>query len=258
MQLKSSFCALLCLTLSACSEAQKTDTDWIPIFDGKSLDGWTAKFAGHPLGENYKDTFRVVDGLLTVDYSNWDGFDDDFGHLFYKTPYSHYVIRATYRFIGEQVTNKKKYSWAFRNNGLMLHSQPPETMSIEQKFPTSIEVQLLGGDGQNPRSTANLCTPGSDIHIKDKRVTTHCLESDSKTFHGDQWVTVEVEVHGGEKLIHKVNGEVVMSYQKPVLEKAVEDKYKKIYQGTSMASGYISIQAETHPTQFKSIEVKPL
>lgn len=260
MQSKIQFGAICCLFLSACSQSpdKTSDEQWISLFDGKSLDGWTAKFKGYPLAHNYKNTFTVRDGYLTVDYANWTQFNGEFGHLFYKTPYSHYIIRATYRFVGQQITDSKALKWAYRNNGLMLHSQPPESMQVEQEFPTSIEVQLLGGNGIDKRPTANLCTPGSDVYMAQKRVTTHCIKSASKTFPGDQWVTVEVEVHGGEQLIHRINGEEVMRYEKPVLEKKAVAEYADIYGGTSMQSGYIAIQAETHPTQFKSIELKPL
>ena len=45
--------------------------DWIQLFNGRDLDGWTPKFAKHDLGENFNDTFRVEDGLLKVRYDKW-------------------------------------------------------------------------------------------------------------------------------------------------------------------------------------------
>lgn len=250
------YATLLTASLSVTAN-EKAEEKWLSLFDGKSLQGWTAKFAGHKAGVNYKNTFRVEDGLLSVNYDQYEKFAGEFGHLFYQTPYSHYMLKATYRFLEPQLKLDKSMKWAFRNNGFMIHSQPPETMALDQKFPTSIEVQLLGGNGTDERSTGNICTPDSDVEIAGKLVTAHCINSTSKTFHGDQWVTIEIEVRGDEVIKHKMNGELVFEYNKPQLSVESENLLK-IYQGKAMKSGYIAIQAETHPTQFKSIELKIL
>jgi len=222
--------------------AGKGGENWVSLFNGKDLEGWTPKFVGHKAGENYRDTFRVEDGLLTVSYDKWDEFKQVFGHLFYKTEYSYYRIRAVYRFVGKQV--KGGPGWALRNNGLMLHGQTVESMKLGQDFPASIEVQLLGGAEQGRRTTANLCTPGTHVVFGDRVEKRHCIGSRSKTFRGDQWVTCEVEVRGSEGLRHFINGELVMEYKLPQLD-----------DGTLIEKGTISIQAESHPTQFKSIEI---
>ena len=247
---------LICMNLSV-SANDHTENQWISLFDGKTIDDWVPKFVGHKAGVNYKNTFRVEDGLLSVNYDQYEKFAGEFGHLFYQTPYSHYVLKATYRFLEPQLELEKSMSWALRNNGFMIHSQPVETMDLMQSFPTSIEVQLLGGTGVGERSTGNICTPDSDVVIAGKLVTAHCIYSSSKTFHGDQWVTIEIEVRGDEVIKHTVNGELVFEYTQPQLSDDSE-KLTKLYQGKAMKSGYIAIQAETHPTQFKSIELKVL
>lgn len=232
--------------------------EWKALFNGKSLQGWTPKFSGYALGENYKNTFKVVDGLLTVDYSNYEKFDGEFGHLFYKVPYSHYILRTTYRFLDRQIPLAKGMGWAYRNNGLMIHSQSPESMEVDQKFPTSIEVQLLSGFDGLPRTNANICTPDSHVEIAGKLVTQHCIKSISKTYAGSEWVTVEVEVRGNEVIRHYVNGELVIEYNNPQLDDVGFAKLGEQYGGKAMKAGYIALQAETHPTQFKSIEIKVL
>ena len=181
---------LLAQTATSTAAIPKADAkDWIQLFNGKDLTGWTPKFAKHDLGENYNDTFRVEEGLLKVRYDKWETFNEEFGHMFYKDPFSYYVIAAEYRFVGDQV--KGGPAWAIRNNGLMLHSPDPKTMMKDQDFPISIEVQLLGGFGK-PRTTANLCTPGTNVVMDGKLETRHCINSKSKTYEGDQWVRVEV------------------------------------------------------------------
>lgn len=230
--------------------------DWIQLFNGKSLDGWTPKFSKHDLGENFNDTFRVENGLLEVRYDKWTKFDGEFGHLFYKDAFSYYRIAAEYRFVGQQVAGGP--GWAMRNNGLMLHSPDPRTMLKDQDFPISIEVQLLGGlsDGK-PRTTANLCTPGSNVVMDGKLFTPHCTNSTSKTYDGDQWVRVEVEVRGDELVRHIVEGTTVLEYTKPQMgggqASPVDPKVK--VDGTPMDHGFISIQAETAPIDFRKIEL---
>jgi len=167
---------------------------WLPLFNGRDLSGWKVKIKGYPLGENHLDTFRVENGVLRVAYDKYRQFDGKFGHLFFMRPFSHYRLRVEYRFVGEQTPGGP--GWAWRNSGIMLHCQAPETMRVDQEFPVSIEVQLLGGDGRNERPTANLCTPGTHVVLNGRLHTQHCTNSRSKTFHGDQCVTVEVEVRG--------------------------------------------------------------
>jgi hypothetical protein len=230
--------------------------EWIQLFDGRTLDGWTPKFSKHDLGENFNDTFRVENGNLAVRYDKWTRFDGEFGHLFYKDPFSYYRIAAEYRFVGEQVAGGP--GWARRNNGLMLHSPHPKTMLKDQDFPISIEVQLLGGLGDGkPRTTVNLCTPGSNVVMNGKLHTAHCTTSTSKTYDGDQWVRVEVEVRGDEVVRHIAEGVTVLEYTKPQIggrSVAPVDPAVKV-DGTPMTSGYISIQAETAPADFRKIEV---
>ena len=231
-------------------------SDWIQLFNGRDLTDWTIKFAKHELGENFRNTFRVEDGLLKVRYENWPSFDGEFGHIFYKDPFSYYVIAAEYRFVGEQVTGAP--AWAMRNNGLMLHSPDPKTMMKDQDFPISIEVQLLGGLGDGkPRSTANLCTPGTNVVMNGKLHTAHCTNSKSKTYDGDQWVRVEVQAQGDELIKHMVEGETVLEYTKPQIgggAASPTDPTVKV-DGTPLTGGYISLQAETAPIDFRKVEI---
>ncbi|MFC7337269.1 DUF1080 domain-containing protein [Haloferula chungangensis] len=220
-------------------------SEWIQLFNGKDLEGWTPKFTKHDLGVNFRDTFKVEDGLLKIDYSKWDKFDGEFGHLFYKTPYSNYRLRATYRFVGDQVEGGP--AWAIRNNGFMIHCQDPKTIARDQEFPNSIEVQLLGGLGKGDRGTLNICTPGTQLFWDGELTKKHVIETGGPTFDGDQWVSVEIEVHGDRSIKHIAGDTIVCEYARPQLD-----------DGTPLSGGYISIQAETAPCEFKSIELLPL
>ena len=223
---------------------QQSDSqgEWIQLFNGKDLNDWTPKFTHHELGENYNDTFCVEDGILKVSYDDWKQFDEVFGHLFYKDSFSRYRLRVEYRFAGKQVEGGP--GWAIRNNGLMIHGQTPQTMTLDQKFPNSIEVQLLGGNGKRPRSNLNVCTPGTQIVLNGNLNKKHCIKSNGPTFAGDDWVTVEIEVRGSDSIKHIVDAKVIMEYTSPQLD-----------DGTLLTEGTISIQAESYPTEFRKIEL---
>ncbi len=232
---------------------------WIPLFDGKSLEGWTPKIKGYPAGENYADTFRVEDGVLKVSYDKYEKFDSKFGHLFYKTKYGKYRLRVEYRFVGQQCAGGP--GWANRNSGVMVHGQTPESMRQDQDFPVSIEVQFLGGDGKKPRTTANVCSPGTHIVMHGKLVTQHCNNSKSKTYTDGEWVTVEVEAHGDGAIKHYVNGELVLEYEKPQYDPGDGDAKKLIEANGGeklIKEGTISLQSESHPIEFRKVEIMPL
>ena len=249
--------AALLLPTIACGQ-NNTTGDWIQLFNGVNLDNWQVKFTGQELGANYRETFRVENSLLTVSYENWNNFNGEFGHLFYNQVFSHYLLRVEYRFTGEQVNNGP--GWAYRNNGLMLHSQDPAGMSLDQEFPVSIEVQLLGGNGTDLRTTANVCTPGTNMVMNGELITRHCTDSNSGTFHGNQWVTVEMEIHGSNTLIHRINGQEVFSLQDIQLDATDLDAQALLEKGApvTLKEGYVALQAESHPTQFRKIELLPL
>ncbi|MFW5944557.1 MAG: 3-keto-disaccharide hydrolase [Bacteroidota bacterium] len=237
-------------------KAQKSgEGERIQLFNGKDLSGWTAKFAGYPGGENYRNTFRVEDGILKASYDEWDRFNGEFGHLITDESYSHYKLHVEYRTVGEQCPDGPE--WARKNNGIMLHSQSAESMDQDQDFPVSIEVQLLSGLGEGPRPTANVCTPGTHVVMDGELVTQHCNQSSSDTY-GDEWVTVEVVVKGDEIIHHIVEGDTVMTYTDPQIDGGdVPEGYTE-EDGAPLKSGHIAIQAESHPTEFREISLLKL
>ena len=249
------------LMLNGDSLAQENaeSQEWIPLFNGIDLESWNAKIRRYRPGENFGDTFRVEDGLLTVSYDQYERFEGRFGHLFYAQPFSHYRLRLEYRFVGEQIAGGP--DWAIRNSGAMLHSQAPETMPNDQDFPVSIEVQLLGGSGDgNPRSTANLCTPGTNVVYRGEFTTAHCINSNSPTFDGEQWVEAEILVLGGARVAHSINGEIVIEYKSMTTGGGAVSGHRPEMQpeGAALSEGYIALQSESHPVQFRRVELLDL
>ena len=250
---KYSFSLLIFLT--ACQQPGKkaAEEEWIQLFNGKDLSGWTMKLSGYELNNNFNNTFRVEDGRLKVCYDEYTKFNGEYGHLFYNDKYSHYILRVEYRFVGEQVHGGQR--WAFKNSGVMFHAQPAESMGTDQDFPVSLEAQFLGGSGEGERPTANLCTPGTNVYFCDTLVIQHCINSTSKTYHGEEWVTIELHVFGDSIIHHIIEGDTVLTYTKPHIGGSHLPEGYPVPVGTPLKEGYIALQAESHPIHFRKIEL---
>ena len=258
------------LTQSLSAQSHQSVEEWEHLFDGKSLQGWDIKIAGYDPGVNHLNTFVVEDGMIRIKYDEYDEFNDLFGHMYYKTPYSHYKLKFEYRFTGEQLAGGA--TWNVRNSGIMLHSQSAESNELGQGFPVSIEMQLLGGLGEGERQTGNVCTPGTAVSMGDTINYTHCINSSSKTYHGDQWVEGEAIVRGGEEMIFLINGDTVLRFDAPQVGGGfISDQYNGLdwdqfgiikdksnwisRNGEILQDGYIALQAESHPIDFKNIRL---
>ena len=252
---------LLLLLASSTLLAQENPAkeEWVDLFNGKNLDGWVVKIAGHELGDNYGETFRVgKDGVIQVSYDQYKEFGARFSHLFYKRKLSHYRLAMEYRFVGDQI--KDGPSYARLNSGVMIHSQAPETILKDQDWPISVEAQFLSNDGNLARPTMNVCTPGTEIFMKGAMVKAHCTNSSSSVFRGPEWVKVEVEVLGSDKVRHRVEGEVVLEYETPQIGGGVANRFDPAVKvdGKVLSDGYIGLQSESHPVEFRNVRLLEL
>jgi hypothetical protein len=254
---------LLIIAALICSAAFSISADepkWISLFNGKDLSGWTIKIAKHPLGENYANTFRVEEGILKVSYDGYDKFNEQYGHLFTNLAYSHYILRLEYRFTGTMMADAPHY--VNLNSGIMLHAQPPQSMRFDQGFPSSLEMQFLADEGKGPRSTGNLCTPGTHVEMGGQLITKHIVKSSAPTFPAEEWVHAEVEVHGNDEIIHRINGVEVLRYQRPQLDPACKiapaSDLTDAGGDVMLSYGHIALQAEGQPVWFRKIELMSL
>ena len=238
----------------------RSPSEWISLFNGKDLSGWTVKITGHPLGKNFADTFRVEEGILKVSYDDYKQFDKQYGHLYTNIPYAKYRLRMEYRFTGKMMPDAPKY--VNLNSGLMIHSQSPQSLELDQHFPVSLEFQFLADEGNGKRATGNVCTPGTNLEIDGKLITQHIVKSSAPTFPAHEWVAIEIEVQGNEYVIHRVNGQEVLRYERPQIDPAgrVESADKLLQAGalTQLSFGFIALQAEGQPVWFRNIELQPL
>ena len=232
--------------------------EWHSLFNGRDLSGWTVKINKHPLGENFADTFRVEDGVIKVSYDRYGKFDEQFGHLYSNQAYGSYVLQLEYKITGKAVADSPP--WAKLNSGVMVHSQSPMTMGLNQPWPASMEVQFLAVGTTAGRQTGNVCTPGTNLEMKGKLLTDHILDSTSKLFPVDEWVQVEVEVRGNEEVIHRINGAEVLRYQHPQLDPTEESAQALLAAGAplQLSFGHIALQAESQPVWFRNIRIRQL
>jgi hypothetical protein len=241
--------------------AAHAQEQWRPLFNGKDINDWIVKIHHHETGENYGNTFRVQeqDSTIQVRYDQYGNFNDQFGHLYYKTPFSYYHLKLEYRFTGEWA--KTAPSYTMLNSGVMYHSQDPRTMPKEQDWPISIEMQFLAGLGDGePRPTGNMCSPGTHIVYEGKLDTRHCINSSSKTYDKDEWIQAELIVLGDSLITHIINGDTVLRYSKPQIGGPVVNRYdpKQKQDGKLLNTGFIALQSEGQPIDFRRIMIKDL
>lgn len=259
MFLSSTKWMIVALALSAVAPlANAEDGEWFSLFNGKDLSGWTVKIANRPLNDNYANTFRVEDGVIKVSYDGYSKFENRFGHLYTNQPYSRYVLRLEYRITGKGIDDAPH--WAKLNSGVMIHSQSPLSLRLEQAFPVSMEFQFLAAGATAGTQTGNAVSPGTNLELNGKLVTDHIIDSKAKLFPLDEWVAAEIEVHGDDEVVHRINGVEVLRYQRPQLDPRDEDAKRLLAAGAPLhlAFGHIALQAEGQPIWFRNIRIRPL
>jgi len=233
--------------------------DWQVLFNGKDFDDWIVKIHHHEVGDNYANTFRVVDGIIQVNYDDYEIFENRYGHLFYKEPFASYHLKFEYRFTDQWMKDAPNYT--YRNSGVMFHSQDPNSILKEQDWPISVEYQMLARevDGQ-ARPTGNMCSPGTEIFHEGTLFPGHCLNSSSPTFEWDEWVKADLIVYGDSLIIHMVNGDTVLRYSRPHIGGDVANGFDPNIKidGKALTSGYIGLQAEGQGVEFKEIKLRKL
>ena len=253
---------MLCIIMSmGCSAPKetKTENEWIKLFNGKDLSDWVVKVHHHDVGVNFGNTFRVEDGIVKVRYDQYGDFNDQFSHLYYKKPFSNFHLKLEYHFTGELQKGAPEYT--LLNSGVMYHSQDPHSILKEQNWPISVEMQFLAGLGDgNPRPTGNMCSPGTEIVYEGKIYDGHCLNSTSKTYDKNEWVKAELIVWNDSLITHIINGDTVLRYSKPTMGGGVvQGLDSALWQvGKPLTSGYIGLQSEDQPIDFRNIELKEL
>lgn len=251
---------LVLLVLSdGCSNRTRRESDWFPLFNGRDISDWIVKIHHHPPGVNFGNTFRAEDGMIKVRYDQYDQFNDQFGHLYFKQPFSHFHLKLEYQFTGE--LQKGAPGYTLLNSGVMFHSQDPRKMPKEQNWPVSVEMQFLAmlPDG-TARPTGNMCSPGTEVVYQGAQYPEHCLDSSSKSYPADEWVKAELIVLGDSIITHIINGDTVLQYSEPSIGGGVASGYDPAewVPGKPLKHGFIALQSEGQPINFRNIVLKQL
>ena len=236
-------------------KVEKPISKWKPLFNGKDLSGWTMKIAGYEVGTNFGDTFTVKDSILSIRYDQYgDNFNNRFGALYFNKKLSNYRLKVEYRFVGETAPGAPE--WGYRDSGVQFHCQAPSTLTLDQQFPVCLEYNLHGGNGTDERPVGEICANGMLVEINGEKNASYCTPATvKKTFHGDQWVTLEIDVRNGE-IKHFVNGEEILAYENPTFNPEHEIGKTFIVNGdATVKDGYISLQSNSHPIDFRKIEL---
>lgn len=251
-------------SISSCSpgvsnKSNDMEGEWQTLFNGKDLDDWIVKIHHHEVGDNHAQTFQIKDGVLQVNYDDYLDFNNRYGHLFYKEPFSSFHLSWEYRFTDQWLKDAPDYT--YRNSGIMFHSQDPYTILKEQDWPISVEFQLLAGLGDGkPRPTGNMCSPGTEVFYKGKMDPRHCINSTSDTYEWDQWVKADLIVHSDSLITHLINGDTVLQYTHPQIGGGVANNYDPAIKldGKRLTDGYIALQSEGQGIEFREIKIKKL
>lgn len=251
------------LLLAGCATPQ-TETaandpgapEWIDLFNGEDLSGWTVKVHRHDVGVNFGDTFRAEDGMIKVRYDQYGDFNDQFAHLYYDEPFSHYLVSLEYRFTGEMQQGAPEY--VRLNSGIMFHSQDPRTMPAEQDWPISVEMQFYALiPGARPRPTGNMCSPGTHVVYEGELDTRHCINASGTARPAEEWVHAELLVLGDSIVKHIIEGDTVLVYTQPQIGGDVVNRYDPDIKqdGKLLSEGFIALQGEGQPIDFRNVRL---
>ncbi len=251
--------SILLLPVALLGAVSAPEPKWQPIFDGKTLNGWTPKIAGRGVGEDPLRMFVVQDGAIRVSHANYTKFEGEFGHLFWKTPLSAFRLRFEYRLLGEPLPGIKTYQAS--NSGVMFHSQGPETMRRDQAFPVSLEMQLLAVPRPVQEPSGNLCTPGTTVVFEGKRDPRHCILSSSPLLPIGRWTRGLIEVLPNGQVTQYIDGRPVLRYSDAELDPADKDAQPLIAAAggnLKLGRGFIALQSEGHEIEFRGLELQKL
>ena len=226
-------------------------SEWISLFNGKNLDGWTTFLSSEGRNRDPQGVFKAENGMLHIlDVPN-RGQRQAFGYLATNRSYGDYHLRFQYRWGDKRFVPRDR---AKRDSGVVYHIQ-----GSDRVWPKSVELQVQEGDtgdfwllGGVTMETTVASTGGDPKRYREGGVpyTTRAgsyvrVAKDRTRDSRSGWNTVELIVRG-DSAVHIVNGEVVNRGEH--LRSS----------GKPLTAGRIAFQAEGAEVYYRNIELKPL
>lgn len=226
------------------SAPAQADDEWIPIFNGTSLDGWYTWLPTPGKNNDPQGVFKVENGMLHIlDIPETDA-EQEFGYIATEQEYSNYHLRFEYKWGTKKFAPRADQK---RDSGVLYH-----VVGEDRIWPTSVESQvqegdtgdffLLGGTGLTTE-----VEPGTiNYQAGGERTTTGGRIIKSSTEDSlTEWNVSEVIVRG-DSAVHIVNGVVV------------NRGFAIRHGGQPLMSGRILFQVEGAEVFYRNIEIKPL
>ena len=88
--------SVILFTVPAYAQQHTGEEKWESLFNGRDINDWVPKINHHETGENFGNTFRVEDSIIKIRYDQYPRFNEQFGHLYYKKPFSYYYQDHNY------------------------------------------------------------------------------------------------------------------------------------------------------------------
>jgi hypothetical protein len=139
----------------------------------------------------------------------------------------------------------------------MVFSEDPSKVMGNPSFPPLIEIQLLGfGNSAGFNTNDNICMNGGavaqTVNGSPYMGGNNCVGSSAPlaaTAKTGVWMTTEAEIRGAGTSSVYVEGDVTTP---------VSTFSQVVYKNAPVVSGYMSIQSESQPCEFRKIELKEL
>lgn len=239
------------------------DGPWMPLFNGRNLDGWSFYQDGVGL-QDTNNAIMVEKGQIHMLGPRYRPAGTPYGHIATEAEYGNYHLRLEYRY-GE--TRYEPRLLAKRNSGILYHMYPQR----DRVWPNSIEFQLEESDVGDAILINTRCYPGVDlggtpswpaqIPLEPRPVFTtppeprQAIERQRILKNGNferlqQWNTVEL-LAIGNKAAHLVNGRIVASLY-DIEGQGVEDRNRY----TPLTGGRIGLELECAEVFFRRIEIR--
>ena len=249
-------CMLSVASASAASGEKPESEGWVPLFNGKNLDGWYSYLDSGGKNKDPKGVFKVENGMIHIlDVPMSDGKSDN-GYLATTQEFSNVRIHVEYKW------GTKRASEGKRNSGLLYLAVGPDRI-----YPTSLECQIEETDVgdlwivNGASVTAFFIAPSFPMYDDDMQAGTRVRSAPGDSLrvlksgdfeNRDGWNSVDVILQG-DQTTHLVNGRIV-NHARDIQQPDPANPSRMI----PLKSGRILLEAEGSEIWFRDVRVKPL